>query len=294
MEENIIKKEVSLFLQKRGLVCTEKGYTWNNPLLEIRTQGVDQLLKETMLFFKLRGYKWIPEKLNNFLIQGKPRIAGIQYFRDLQKKGKYLDLFYSVRFNDIRESKKTHSVGFFMLGIHKFNIREIEGFLSCLQDIMDFLRNKGINSLAWDFWTDGKLSGLSLEFFDYEEIEIANFVFTLYEEGKLLKEPLVDFGMGWERYLKLITRDNLRDKLSKEEKVSLLLMICKSKGLVAGRRGIRDNIKRIEKEIDWALYDINNFKKVKKYWNNNKATGLTFSQEDFLWLKRDRFPSNKT
>jgi len=261
--DSILKKEITDFLINRGLEQTQEGFSWNNPLTYENTDTLKSELERTKLFFNIRNYNFISDTINGYLIKGKPKIAGIQAYSKSHTQS-FLDLFYCTRFEDLMNDQ-SHYPGFFMLGLHSFHVKNTTQILFHLESIFDFFNDKGINRLVWDRWSDGISTGSSIEFY-HDELEIGNMVFITEKNGLLLSQVIIDIGIGWERYLGLVSVEIP----SREVLLVLTCIISFLNGLKPGRRGVSDNIKRIYRITPLKNLDLN-IEEACKYWLENTS-----------------------
>jgi len=263
-----LKKLLSSFILSRGLVETEEGFSWTNSLLvDSKDTSLETHHQKVLLFFKLRGYSFNPDSSDRYLVDGIPKIAGIQYYNNQKIVSSMIDLLYCTRFKDL-EDDGTHFPGFFMLGIHKEISSGEEEILFHFETVLDFLKEKGINRLIWDTWSDGRNKGPCIEFY-HQDLEIGNLVFITENEEKLLENPIIDLGIGWERYCKLMNV-NLPSRAVLITLVSALAVI---NNLKPGRRGLEDNIKRVFRITPFDNLE-ENLEKALTYWRNNTLEDL--------------------
>jgi hypothetical protein len=245
IKEQDLKFFIEDYLLKRGYVIKNGNYYKDNQTINLVEKKYSDL-EAIISFFKSRGYLYKGEDFINFMVGKTPRIAGIQAYSDRDIKGFYIDNFYCCRFDDNKRSSY-HLPGFFMLGLHDFEIKDINNFIFHLETLLDFFKESPIDNLRWDSWSDGIEEGPSIEFY-CGDLEVANMVFTIRtKDGKSLKRPYLDVGVGLARYYQMM---NITKEINQEVYLLLFLLVCELNGILPGRRGTSDNLKRIYRTID--------------------------------------------
>ena len=281
IKDNELKESIDNYLISRGLRYankTKKQLVWLLNKNTYTSKSIISELEKTRLFFELRGYQFIRDCSSNYLrqfntgskVELRPKIAGIQDYKDNNIEGNFAELIYCTRFNDCEDTSR-HYPGFFMLGLHSFKVDKIPSLLFHLETVVDFFRSKGITNIYWDSWTDGHYKGNCIEFFK-DDIEIANLVFIKRDD-----RIIIDLGIGWERYCNLVGLS----LPTREVLLTLTNILFYLNNLKPGRRGIEDNIKRVVR-ITRSEDLSENVDKAIEYWLDHTLEDLRPKKKEII------------